>query len=134
MESSTVTYVSDAGLHGCDNSRGRREGGRRWCGTSFGVLKRGRLEDPRLDVAGCQTDSGAPMGFAWITTAPRARYLAVAQEGYSEIYEPAGGVPIRIATTSGIEVDGSRVTFRLSEHDANGRLLRRYELEAVPAG
>jgi hypothetical protein len=133
VESSTVTYVSDSGLHGCDNSRGRREGDRRWCGTSFGVLKRGRLDDPRLDIAGCGTDSGAPMGFAWIT-ASRARYVAVAQDGYSEIYEPAGGIPIRIATATGIEVDGSRATFRVSEHDAQGRLLRCYELDAVPAG
>ena len=134
VESSTVTYVSDSGLHGCDNSRGRREGHRRWCGTSFGVLRRGRLDDPRLDVAGCTTDSGAPMGFAWITAGPRARYVAVAQDGYAEIYEPAGGIPIRVATATGIEIDGSQATFRLSEHDAHGRLLRRYELDAVPAG
>ncbi len=134
VESSTVTYVSDSGLHGCDNSRGMREGDRRWCGTSFGVLRHSRLDDPRLDIAGCKTDSGAPMGFAWITAGPRARYVVVAQDGYAEIYEPAGDLPIRIATASGIEIDGSRATFRLSEHDAQGRLLRRYELDAVPAG
>jgi hypothetical protein len=132
VEGSSVTFQSDAGLHACD-AQGRRAPGRLWCGISFGVLKRGRLEDPRLDIAGCRAASGDPLGFAWISTDPRTRYLAVTQDGYAEVYEPSGGLPIRIATT-GVEVDGSRATFRLSEHDARGRLLQRYVLDAVPAG
>jgi hypothetical protein len=132
VEGSSVTFRSDAGLHACDR-QGRREAGR-LCGTSFGVLKRGHLDDPRLDVAGCMTTSGDPLGFAWIATSPRTRYVAVMQDGYAEVYEPAGGLPIRIATATGIEIAGSRATFSLSEHDARGRMLRRYELDAVPAG
>jgi hypothetical protein len=134
VEGSSVTLTSASGLHACDDSQGSREAGRRWCGIAFGVLTHGRLEDPRLDVAGCLTASGHPVGFAWISAGSQTRYVAVAERGYSEVYEPAGGVPIRIATATGVGVDGSRASFRLTEHDARGRLLRRYELEAVAAG
>jgi hypothetical protein len=134
VESSSVTFGSASGLHGCDGSKGTREAGRRWCGIAFGVVKSGRLDDPRLDVTGCRTASGAPLGFVWVYAGPRTRYVAVRQDGYVEVYEPASGTPIRIATATGVEVDGSRATFRISEHDARGHLLRRYELDAVPAG
>jgi hypothetical protein len=39
-----------------------------------------------------------------------------------------------VATTSDIDVERSYATFQISEHDARGRLLRRYELEAAVAG
>jgi hypothetical protein len=133
-ESSSVTFGSASGLHGCDGGTGPRTTRRAWCGIAFGVLTHGRLDDPRLNVAACRTASGHPLAFAWISAGPRTRYVAVVQEGYTEVYEPTGDVPIRIATATGVEVDGSRATFRLSEHDAYGRLLRRYELDAVPAG
>ena len=134
VESSSITFDSASGLHGCDGGEGPREAGREWCGIAFGILTRGRLDDPRLDVTGCRTASGAPLGFVWVYAGPRTRYVAVVQEGYAEVYEPAGRVPIRIATSAGVEVDGSRAIFRVSEHDGRGHLLRRYELDAVPAG
>jgi len=74
------------------------------------------------------------MGFAWIEPDPGARYVVVEQDGYAEVYQPARSLPVRIATVMGVEVEGSRATFRLSEHDADGGLLRRYELEVVAAG
>lgn len=134
VESSSVTFATESAVHGCDDTPGPREGGRRWCGRSFGNLTRGRLEDPRLDIAGCRSASGRQMGFAWIEPGHGTRYVAVEQADYVEAYEPAGGLPVRIATTTGVEVDGSRAIFRLSEHDGDGLLLRRYVLELVPAG
>jgi hypothetical protein len=133
-ESSSVTFGSASGLHGCDGAQGLTEAARPWCGVTFGVLRRGRLDDPRLDIAGCRDVSGDPLAFVWISPGPGARYVAVAQDGYAEVYEPAGGLPIRIASSDDVEVDGARATFRLSEHDGRGRLLRRYEVGAVPAG
>jgi hypothetical protein len=130
---SSVTFASVSGLHGCDDGQ-RREARRHWCGIAFGMLRRGRLDDPRLDVAGCRTVSGGPIGFVWVKAGAETRYVAVSQDGYAEVYEPAAGLPIRIATSAGVTVDGSRATFRISEHDARGRLLRRYRLDAVPAG
>lgn len=74
------------------------------------------------------------MGLAWIEPASESRYVVVDQGRYVEVYEPAGALPVRIATTTGVEIDGSRATFELSEYDASGELLRRYALEATAAG
>ena len=132
--SSSVTFAAASGVQGCDDSFGAREGGRRWCGTSFGTRMRGRLQDPRLDIAGCRSATRAPVGFVWIEPSPQARYVAVEQGGYVEVYEPAASLPVRVATTSGIDLGESRATFRISEHDASGNRLRDYELVAVVAG
>jgi hypothetical protein len=51
-----------------------------------------------------------------------------------EVYPVRGHFPVRIATTTGIDVAGSRASFEVSEHDARGRLLRAHELEARVAG
>jgi hypothetical protein len=133
VHNSSITFASAAGLHACDGAPAPK-GSSGWCGVAFGLLRLGRLDDPRLDVAACRTDSGGPVAFVWVSPGPQTRYVAVAQGGYTEVYERAGNLPLRIATTTGIEPDGARATFRLTEHDARGRRLSRYELAAVPAG
>lgn len=130
----SVTLRDLSGLHGCDDSPGRREEDRRWCGSSFGRLYSGHLRDPRLDIAGCSTADGLAMGFAWVEAIRGARYIVVKQPGYAEVYEVAAGLPVRISTTTGVEIEGSRATFDVSEHDAEGGLLRKYRLEAAVAG
>ncbi len=74
------------------------------------------------------------MGFVWVEPVPETRYVSVAQPGFAEVYEVAGDLPVRIATTSGLNADPLGATFHLWEHDAAGKLLRRYRLDAVPAG
>jgi hypothetical protein len=135
VTSETVTFreASLRGLIACDNSPGRREENRRWCGVSYGVLHSGRLRDPHLDV-GCSTSDGEQMGFVWVQPAPATRYVAVLQPGYAEVYEVAAGLPVRVATTTDVEIEGSRASFDLSEHDASGGLVRKYRLEAAVAG
>jgi hypothetical protein len=130
----TVTLEDASGLYGCDNSAGQREGHRRWCGSSFGRLYAGHLRDPRLDIAGCRTADGKPIGFAWVEPSRDARYVVVHETGFVEVYETAGALPVRISTLRGVEVEGSQARFRLSEHDAAGHVLREYELQAIPAG
>ncbi len=134
VTSTTVTFAVSSDLYGCDDSPGPRENDRRWCGTSTGRLADGRLQDPRLDIAGCLSATGEPMSFVWVQPDSRTRYVAVEQPGYTEVFETAGGMPVRIATTTGIEIDGSTARFDLSEHDATGALVRKYELRATPAG
>jgi hypothetical protein len=56
------------------------------------------------------------------------------QPGFVEVYEVAGGLPVRVATTTGVSVEGASVAFELSEHDSRGRRVRRYDLHAVVAG
>ena len=132
-ESVTFRGPSGRSVSGCDNSPGPREGSRRWCGGAYGVLYGGRLRDPRLDIL-CTTGDGRPMGFAWIEPDAKAGYIAVKQPGYTEVYEVAAGLPVRIATTTGVEIEGSHATFDLSQHDSNGRLIRKYRLDARVAG
>ncbi len=133
-ESVTFRNRSRRGLYGCDNSQGAREEDRRWCGGAFGQLYGGHLRDPRLDMGACTTREGGLLGFAWIEPGPGAKYVVVQQPGYAEVYEVGGGLPVRVTTTSDVEIERSRATFELSEHDANGRAIRRYRVDARVAG
>lgn len=135
-ESVTLRDVSGRTLASCDGSPSpavARPSAERWCGAAVGRLMRGRLRDPRLSVV-CSTSDGAPLAFAWVQPHPGARYVAVRQPGYVEVYEPAGGLPVRIASTDVADASRSAATFTVSEHDATGDLLHRYDLRAAVAG
>jgi hypothetical protein len=132
-ESVTVRESSGRGVFGCDNSLGPREENRPWCGSAHGVLYSGHLRDPRLSI-GCQTRDERPMGFVWVEPEPRAAYVVVEQPGYAEVFPVAGELPVRVATTTGVEIEGSRASFDVREHGGDGRLLRAYRLEAAVAG
>ena len=128
----TLRDASGRALVACDGAGRRRDA--RWCGGAYGVLDRGRLHDPRLDLAGCDTVAGDPIAFAWYEPGPSATYVAVRQRDYAEVYPVAGALPVRITTTTGISVAESSATFEISEHDARGRLLHSSTLEARVAG
>jgi len=132
-ESVTLREASGRALIGCDDSRGSREAGRRWCGGAYGLLVSGRLRDPRLSVL-CTTDEGTPIGSVWVQPQPATRYVAVAQRGFVEVYETSGDLPVRVSTTRGVDLERSSADFAISEHDASGALVRSYELHAVVAG
>jgi hypothetical protein len=132
-ESVTAREAGRAAVFGCNDSPGAREDSRRWCGGGYGTLTAGRLTDPRLDII-CTTDEGEQVGFAWVEPGNGTRYLAVEQPEYTEVYEPAGDLPVRIFTLSGVDLETASATFDVSEHDAEGRRLREYELKAVVAG
>lgn len=129
----TVEDASGAGLLGCVDGLGPRDENRRWCGTVYGKLSAGRLADPRLDIL-CVTPDGVPIASAWVTAAADARYVVVSQAGYAEAYETAAGLPVRIASTRDVDTLRARATFEVSEHEADGGLLRRYRLEPHVAG
>ena len=119
-------------LYGCDASAGPTEQGGPWCGGAAGELEAGRLLDPRLTI-GCRDASGAPVGFAWVEPEGDARWVAVEEPDYTEVYEVAGGLPVRV-TTSRVEVTGSRATFEVAQYAADGREVARETLEAAVAG
>ena len=132
-ESVTMRDASSPVLIGCDNSPGRRERDLRWCGGAHGMLYDGRLRDPRLSMV-CESQDRQPMGFVWIHPRPHARYVAVIERDYTEVYGVAGDLPVRVSTATGVQPEGSRASFELAEHDAAGTLLRRYRLDAAVAG
>jgi hypothetical protein len=130
--SMSVTFPTSAGrgLIACDGVPDAH--GRTWCGRAFGRLSRGRLRDPRLDLA-CTDNDGNPIAFAWIQPSRRAAYVVVEQQGYVEAYRVAGGLPVRVANTD-VDVGRSSAPFVLSEHDRDGRRLHAYRLEPRVAG
>jgi hypothetical protein len=132
-ESVTFRAALRRSLYSCDNSTGPREGGDRWCGGAYGRLESERLTDPRLDLT-CTTATGEPVAFAWIEPSADARFVAVRQPGYVEVYEVAAHLPVRVTTTTDLAVEESSASFEISEHDARGALLRTYTLSARVAG
>jgi hypothetical protein len=134
VSTESVTFLELGGgtVFGCSNSPGPREKGR-WCGSSYGQLRAGKLDDPRLDIV-CRGRDGTPTGFVWVEPGVGTQYVAVEQPDYTEVYEVAGGLPIRIATVSGVDVETSSATFEISQYDADGRRLREQTLEAFVAG
>ena len=130
----TVATVSHRALYACDGRPAHGSGTANWCGTAYGRLEHGRLLDPRLDLSACTDVGGRPLAFAWMEARDDARYVAVRQPGYTEVYPVRGRVPVRIASTTGVDLERSRASFEISEHDARGQLLRAYELEASVAG
>ena len=134
VSSETVTFRERSAVAGCDTSRNAARDRERWCGGSFGRLFGGHLRDPRLDIADCRTPNGDPIAFAWIEPRRGAEYVVVGQPGFAEVYPVVRGLPVRVATTSGIEYDPIGAAFEVSEHDGAGRVLRAYRLTASPAG
>lgn len=133
-ESVTFLSASGHGAHSCDGTGPSRGGSRRWCGHAVGRLAHGSLPDPRLELGGCSTDDGRQVAFAWIEPEARSRYVVVHERGFAEVYETAAGLPVRVSTTAGVDIDRSRAVFAVSEHSADGRVLRAYELTAYVSG
>jgi hypothetical protein len=131
----TVTFrdASGTSVLGCDNGAGSRDDDRRWCGGAYGRLYDGRLLDPRLDLL-CTDADDSPIAFAWIVPSAGSRFVVLRQDGYAEAYETAASLPVRVASSVGIDVATSSAILDVSEHDREGALLRRYSVEARVAG
>lgn len=131
----SVTFRTASGraLVACDGDHVIRADATSWCGRAYGRLERGRLLDPRLDVADCSTPAGETIAFAWIVPSRATAYLAVRQDDYTEVYPTEGGLPVR-ATTATVAPDRSGATFEVSEHSASGATLRTSTIEVRVAG
>jgi hypothetical protein len=132
----SVTYrtASGRGLVACDGTDLGADHDQTWCGVALGRMRGQRLLDPRLDLAACTTESDVPVAFAWVEPGPGTRYVAVDHEGFGEVYRVVAGLPVRVAITSGIDLDTSSASFDVSEHDDDGRSLRSYTLHTRVAG
>jgi len=106
---------------------------REWCGASAGRLGNGRVTDPRLALL-CRDRRGRHVAAAFVNPLPTARWVAVEQPRFSELYPAAAGLPVRIATVAGVDYEHARATFRIAQLDAHGRVLSRARLVAHVAG
>lgn len=133
-ESLTFASRDGSGVYACDG--GLDPAGERappWCHTVFGERQSGRLLDARLDVL-CRDRRLRPLAYAFVEPVPGARWIGVMQAGYIEVYEVLGPLPVRVASTAGIDPEDARATFGVRQYDAAGRELVREELEAAVAG
>jgi len=133
-ESLTVASRDGSGVYACDG--GFDPAGERsppWCHAVFGVREHGRLLDPRLDVL-CRDRRRQPLAYAFVEPVPGARWIGVLQRGYTELYEVLAALPVRVASTSGVDRENARAAFEIRQYDAAGRELVRENLEAAVAG
>jgi hypothetical protein len=133
-ESLTFADRGRTGVYACDG--GVDPAGERrapWCGSVFGELVQGKVIDPRLDVL-CRSWDGASLAYAFVEPVPAARWIGVRHKDYVELYEVLAGLPVRIASSGGVDVDADRATFQVAQYDTEGRELVNGELEAAVAG
>jgi hypothetical protein len=133
-ESLTFTDAAHKTLYGCDG--GIDVAGERkppWCGNPAGLLFRGKLLDPRLDIL-CRDRRSRPLAYAWVEPAAGVRWIGVDQGGYAEIYEVLAGLPVRIASARGVEPGQARASFDVTQFDGHGKELVKGKLEARVAG
>jgi hypothetical protein len=136
VDGRSLTFASRDGtrVYACDG--GIDPAGERvppWCGAVVGRRERGRLLDPRLDVV-CVDKRYRPLAYAFVDPVAGARWIGVRQDGYIELYEVVGGLPVRVETTHGIDLEDARAAFELTQYDAEGHELVRETLEAAVAG
>jgi hypothetical protein len=136
VDGASVTYrtASGRGLVACDGRALGAGHGLTWCGVALAQVRDERLLDPRLDLASCSTLSGDSIAFTWVEPGPRTRFVAAGRNGFVEVYPVVAGLPVRVATTSGIDLDTSSASVDVSEHDPEGRRLRSYTLRTPVAG
>ena len=132
----SLTFLDGARRHvyACDggvDAAGERAAP--WCGLSVGRLFDGRLLDPRLDVL-CRARGGEALAYAWVVPIDGAHWIGVDQGTYIELYEVAAGLPVRIASTRGVDRARARATFDITQYDVRGKPLVRARLEAGVAG
>ena len=134
VHGTSVTFLAPGrhAAYACERAGNGSTTVQSWCGRAFGRLEKGRLRDPRVDLT-CRDGDGEPLAFAWVQPSLAAAYVVVAHHGYSEVYPVVAGVPVRIAGDD-VDIASSRAAFAVSEHAANGRRLRDYELDAAVSG
>ena len=133
-DSLTFANRDGNGVYACDG--GSDASGERqppWCATVFGELVHGRLLDPRLDVL-CRDRRRRPLAYAFIDPVSGAHWVGVRQDGYVELYEVLAGLPVRIASTRGVDAEAARASFEVTQYDAAGRELVAGTLAAAVAG
>ena len=125
----TIADPPSPWLYGCDFAPGLRK----LCGGSVGEWRGGRLNDPRLDIL-CTDRARHPLAAAWIVPVPRARSIAVRERDETELYQNAGGLPVRIWTRDGVRYEHSSAVFDATQRAADGRTLAHERLRAAVAG
>ena len=132
----SLTFRDPGGRHlqscdGGDDPTGERRPP--WCGRSVGRLYGGRLLDPRLDIL-CRDPDSRRLAYVWVEPVAGSHWIGVDQGSYTEVYEIAAGLPVRIATRRGIDAEEATATFEVTQYGIHGEELLRSSLDAAVAG
>jgi hypothetical protein len=130
----SVTFARGARVFACDAAEGAREGSAASCGGAFGRREKGRLTDPRLELANCTDAHGETVAFVWIEPEPEAAYVAADRDGWVEVYATRRGLPVRVSTTEGIGAGTSSLSLTVTQYAGDGSQLREEDIEAKVAG
>jgi hypothetical protein len=136
VDGESLTFASREGsvVYACDG--GIDPAGERnvpWCHAVVGELHGEHVLDPRLDVL-CRDRRRRPLAYAFVDPIRGARWIGVRQDGYVLMYEVLADLPVRVATTRGIDLENDTAAFTVTQYDAEGRELVHAELEAAVAG
>jgi hypothetical protein len=133
VEGASLTFADRSGrrVYACDHAPRALEG-RYWSASSVGRIPHGRLLDPRLSLVTLK--DGKIVAFAWVQPLARTRWLIVDQGSFRELYEVAGGLPVRLTTRRGIDIDRSSAIFDVEQLDRDGRELRHALVTTFVAG
>jgi hypothetical protein len=139
LNGSSLTIESGRLLFGCDKIPDPLTAedpdlpyGGIWCASPNGRLSKGGLNDPRLSL--CPNTNDEYTAFAWVEPQPETKWIVISEARTSEVYEVAASLPVRVATTDGVEPESSRASFDVGEYGADGKKLREYALDAAVAG
>jgi hypothetical protein len=133
-ESLSFTNRRRTTLYSCDGGDDpSRERASPWCGRSVGRLLHGRVIDPRLDIL-CRERNGRPLAYVWVDPVRQAHWIGVDQGAYIELYEVLAALPVRVATTRGIQLGRTRARLVVTQYDSHGKPLLHGIVEAAVAG
>lgn len=140
VNGSSLTIESGSLVYGCDKipdlliveDDPDMPYGNVWCAAPNGRIDEDRLNDSRLSL--CTNTDDELTGFAWVEPQPGTKWMVVSDAGYSEVYEVAESLPVRVTTTDGVQQFSSNASFAIEEYAADGSKLREYVLETAVAG
>jgi hypothetical protein len=135
VDGRSLSFAARSRVFACDAAAAAREGPPGSCGGAEGKREAGALTDPRLDLANCTDADGDTVAFVWVEPKAGAAYVGVGRDAWTEIYPVHhDGLPVRVATTQGIDGGHAALSLTVSQYADDGRKLGKEELQAQVAG
>jgi hypothetical protein len=99
------------------------------CSAGTGDLRGSAVIDARLGV--CPAGGHRQIGVGYINPLAAARWIAVEETGYVELFPVVGGVPVQLTTRNS---HGSEATFRITQYSGDGYPLLEATVRTAVAG